>query len=100
MHTLQKIGLENNLVAVEIVNELRKNGISCENDLVSRNLKAELKYASKINAQYAVIIGEDEYKQGKVQVKDMATSEEKISSIKGLGKIFIRGVKLKNGRIF
>lgn len=86
---IAKIGLENNLVAVEIVNELRKNGISCENDLVSRNLKAELKYASKINAQYAVIIGEDEYKQGKVQVKDMATSEEKLVALKDLVKYLL-----------
>lgn len=51
--------------------ELRAQGFICEFESMGRSVKAQLKYADKINAKYVIIIGEDEIKSGKYTVKDM-----------------------------
>ena len=50
---------------------LRSKGISCDIDISNRSLKAQMKYANKINARYSITIGEDELKSGMVTLKDM-----------------------------
>lgn len=56
-----------NLLALK----LRKSGLCVQTDLVGRSVKAQLKYADKIGAKYACIIGDLEIEQGKVLVKNM-----------------------------
>jgi len=57
--------------AFKIANELRNRGISVFVDVMGRNLKKQLSFASEINADYAIIIGPDEVKRGLLTVKDM-----------------------------
>ncbi|MBQ6907541.1 MAG: histidine--tRNA ligase, partial [Clostridia bacterium] len=57
---IANIGEKADLYAQKIVNELRKNGICAEKDLLSRSLKAQMKYADKIGAKYTAVIGDDE----------------------------------------
>lgn len=65
--------------ALKLVNKLRKEGIKAEKDYMGRSLKAQMKYANKINAKYVVVLGEEEIKSRRIKVKDMNTgSEEEI----------------------
>lgn len=62
--------------AIRQVKLLRKNGIKAEKDYLGRSLKAQMKYANKINARYVVVIGEEEVKNNSIKVKDMGTGSE------------------------
>lgn len=57
----------------KIASFLRQRGISVERDLMSRNMKAQLKYASKCGSKFVIIIGEDELEKEVYIVKDMET---------------------------
>lgn len=57
-----------------LASELRRDGISCETDLMERSVKAQFKYADKIGARYVAVIGENELNEGAAEVKDMENS--------------------------
>ena len=54
---------------LKTVQDLRKAGIVAEGNMVPRSLKAQFKSADRSGAKYTVIIGEDEVKNGTVNVK-------------------------------
>jgi histidyl-tRNA synthetase len=62
--------------ALSIVSKLREGGIYAECDICARSLKAQMKYADKIGAQYTLIIGDSELDCGRAQLKNMAKSEQ------------------------
>ena len=43
---------------------------------MDRSMKAQFKYANKLNAEYTVVIGEDELRDGSAKVKNMADGIE------------------------
>lgn len=70
--------------ALRLVNLLRNNGIKAEKDFMSRSLKAQMKYANKMNARYVVVIGEDEIKNNRIKVKNMSSGAEEEIAINAL----------------
>lgn len=62
--------------AVLLANALRNEGYTAEYDLMNRSLKAQMKYANKINAAYTMVIGDNEIESGKAKLKNMSTGEE------------------------
>ncbi len=50
-------------MTVSLIYDLRKNNISCESDLLGRSLKAQMREANKLNAEYVFIIGDEEIKE-------------------------------------
>ncbi len=65
--------------ALRQINLLRNEGIKAEKDYMGRSLKAQMKYANKINARYVVVLGDEEIKSRRIKVKDMSSgSEEEI----------------------
>ena len=72
--------------AFELAEELRNDGFSIEFDLSYKKFTKQLEKASKV-ADYALILGEDEIKAGKVSVKNLATSEQKTVSREELRSI-------------
>ncbi len=60
------------LKSLEIAEQLRKNGVSCEIDHMNRSLKSQLKYADKLGAKYVAVIGSDELSSGIVNIKKMS----------------------------
>ncbi|MCF0142226.1 MAG: histidine--tRNA ligase [Parasporobacterium sp.] len=67
-----------------VVNALRSKGVRVETDYLGKSVKAQMKYANKINAPYVVILGDEELESGICKVKNMADSTEtevKISDI-------------------
>ena len=69
------MGGETLSAAAVLTEEMRSNNIAAERDISGRSVKAQLKYASKINARYALIIGQDELRDGNITVKTMSTGE-------------------------
>lgn len=61
--------------AFMLAEELRNQGLTVEFDLQSKKFTKQLEKASKV-ADYAIILGEDEIKAGKVSVKNLSTSEQ------------------------
>ncbi len=62
--------------ALEIAERLRRNGVYVECDVMGRSLKAQMKYANKLNAEYTLIIGDSEVESGVAQLRDMNTSTQ------------------------
>lgn len=56
--------------------KLREAGISATMDYKGRSMKAQMKEANRQNARFALIIGEDELKEGKFTFRNMNASEE------------------------
>lgn len=67
--------------AIELVEQLRKNNISADFDMSNKKFGKQLEKASKI-AYFALILGEDEIKNGTISVKDLSSSEQKSIPIK------------------
>ncbi len=62
--------------AMKTVNELREKGLYAECDVVSRSLKAQMKYADKIGAKYVLVVGDSELESGKAILKNMNDKED------------------------
>lgn len=59
-----------------LAQNLRKNGIKTQIDLLARNFKGQFKYADRIGAKYVLVIGEDELNTEVLTLKNMANSQQ------------------------
>ncbi len=62
--------------AFALISALRQAGIAVETDYFERSLKAQLKAADRLGAPLAVILGEDELRENKVLLRDLASGEQ------------------------
>ena len=76
------------ILTTKLVTKLRRAGISAEKDIVGRSIKAQMKYADKLGARYALIVGQNEVETGRVTVKDMQGGESFEVSLDGLTEAF------------
>ncbi|NLZ25639.1 MAG: histidine--tRNA ligase, partial [Clostridiales bacterium] len=65
---------------------LRKQGVSAESDICERSLKAQMKYADKIGAEYVIVLGSDEIKNETVKIKKMSDGSETVCSIQDIAE--------------
>lgn len=72
--------------AIEISQVLRTKGYKAETELTGRDLKGQLGYASEAQAQYVIIVGPRELKEGKVMVKNLKTEKQKAVPIDTIGQ--------------
>ena len=70
------IGITANAAALAIARLLVWRGISAQTEVTDRSLKAGLKWAGKIGAQAAVILGENEIAEGTAVVRDLERGEQ------------------------
>ena len=68
------------LDAMKLAEELREY-YSVQTNISSRSFNAQMKYANKINAEYVIVLGEDEVNNKKCKVKNMKTGEEKEANL-------------------
>ena len=61
--------------AQKLIYELRTMGISAQQDLCGRSLKAQMKYADKLGAKYSMVIGDDEISGNLAKLKNMENGE-------------------------
>ncbi|MCL2500914.1 MAG: histidine--tRNA ligase [Defluviitaleaceae bacterium] len=64
--------------------DLRQAGFYAVNDLADRSVKAQMKYADKINARYTTILGANELAQNTCTVKDMEAGQQETIPLDGL----------------
>jgi len=69
------IGLPMVRYAMSIQNNLVREGISCEVDLMERSLKKLLAQADSKNTTITVIIGERDIENGEISIRDMKTKK-------------------------
>ena len=62
--------------ALSLVERLRKGGVYAECDLMGRSLKAQMKYANKIGAEYTLIVGDSEIDADSANVRNMQNGEQ------------------------
>ncbi len=64
------------LRAVALCSEVRDEGLCALTDTVGRSLKAQMKYANKIGAEFTVVLGESELAEGRAVLKRMSDGRE------------------------
>ncbi len=66
---------DSTLYAAKIVNSMRLSEMYGQTDIVGRSVKAQMKYADKINAKYTMVLGSSEMEEGKAKLKNMQNGE-------------------------
>jgi histidyl-tRNA synthetase len=61
---------------VLLLDALRQAGIRAVGDLLDRDARAQLRYADRVGARFALILGEGEIAAGVVTVRDMKTGAQ------------------------
>ena len=69
---------------LDIMQKLRLSGISCDYSFSSKSVKNQFKLANKVNAKYAIVVGEEEFKRGMIKIKNLDTAEERESSLENI----------------
>lgn len=82
--------------AVAAATALRKAGVRTQLYGEKKKFKAKMGYADKLAVPFAVLIGEDEMKEGVLSVKDMATGEQVKLSPDETAAFIARRVAAKN----
>lgn len=62
--------------SAKIVNLLREKGLNAEVDHMNRSVKAQMKYANKIDAKFTMILGDDEINSKTAKLKRMSDGEQ------------------------
>lgn len=76
--------------AYETAYNLRKFELLSEVDYLSRSVKAQMREANKLNSKFVIMIGGDEFKNGKLVLKNMETSEQEEISLENLEEVLKR----------
>ncbi len=84
---LIRIDKELELKVSELASGLRRKGLRVEYDYLQRSVKAQMREANKFNSRFALFIGGDEYEGGKMNLKDMKTSEQKLIPVDNLSEV-------------
>lgn len=63
--------------AFAVLRALREAGIDADIDLVGRGPSKNLEHAGAVGARFAVLVGEREWEEGKVALKDLRTGEQR-----------------------
>jgi len=79
--------------AYRIVNELHLQGIRAELDYEGKSLKSQMRRADKFKAQYVLILGDEELKQGKAVLRNMETKFQEEIPIPNLVNILKEKVR-------
>jgi histidyl-tRNA synthetase len=73
--------------ALAWVQSLRERGAAIESDHQSRSLKAQMKEAARLRARWVFVLGPEEWAQGKVAVRNLATGEQEVLELEKAGAL-------------
>ncbi len=73
---------------VYLADYLRDMGFTVETDLMLRSMKAQFKYADKLNVRYVIVVGDDEIFNNQLSIKDMNTGEQRKVDYNKLAEFF------------
>ncbi len=81
------IGEMADMKAQSLVYMIRKQGISADKDHMGKSVKAQMKYANKLGAQYTIVIGQDEIDTDKAELKNMENGETQTVELSRLAEL-------------
>ena len=84
------LGDKATLKALEITKDMRAEGFGTQLDLNQRSVRAQMKYADKLNAKFNVVIGDNEVETGIATLKNMDTGEQSEISLETFVNGFYR----------
>jgi histidyl-tRNA synthetase len=91
---LVSLGEEAQDYTVTLLHQLRTAGLSAERDYLNRKIKTQFKAADRLQAKFVAVLGDDELKANKINVKNMSTGEQNevelnsfIETLKGLSRL-------------
>ena len=84
------LGDKATLRALEITKDMRAEGFGTQLDLNQRSVRAQMKYADKLNAKFNVVIGDNEVETGIAALKNMDTGEQSEISLETFVNGFYR----------
>ena len=70
----------------DVLNELKDCDVEINYEYTIKNFSSQMKKANKLNAARVLILGEDEYKNNSVSIKDFETGLQKtvkLNELKG-----------------
>lgn len=70
------VGEAASIKAAVLARDIRNSGMEAHFDTMGKSIRAQMKYANKIDAIFSVVIGDNELEEGTVKVKEMETGEE------------------------
>jgi histidyl-tRNA synthetase len=70
------LGEEAKEATFKIVHDLRREGISVDQDYAGGSMKSQMRKANKSRSRFSLIVGENEIKSGKYLLKDMENSSQ------------------------
>lgn len=73
---IASIGEAADLFAQKLTLELRRMGVRAERDIVGRSVKAQMKNADRLGAEYSIVIGDGELESGAAVLKFMREKKE------------------------
>ncbi len=82
------MGEEASTYCFELLAKLRKEKIASDMDLTGKKIQHGLQRAAALNAEYCLVIGEEELKTKKAELKNMTTRENKTISLENLLTLF------------
>jgi histidyl-tRNA synthetase len=74
--------------AVKVATTLRNAGIPTDVDLSQRTASKAMKYAGSINAENAILLKPEEWKDNKVTIRDLETGDQKEVQLENLVEFF------------
>ncbi len=81
------IPMNTNIECLKLANILREFGYKVEMEMQDKKLKKSLKYANKEKIPFVIVLGENELKNNKFNLKDMFNNKEITINLNNLSKI-------------
>ena len=78
------------LKALELSSALRAQGYTVNVDIAGRSIKAQMKYANKINSEFTVVLGDNELDEGTAKLKNMQDGTETVVTLENFDEGFER----------
>lgn len=86
------IGEEMVSKALSIAQQLRREGLAVEMEIMGRTISRALRDAHRRKVTYAVILGSKELKEGKVMLRDMKNRQQSPINIETLSETLLKGL--------
>ncbi|RCW52915.1 histidine--tRNA ligase [Halanaerobium sp. ST460_2HS_T2] len=80
------IGEQAKKESFKLLDQLRNNGFRTEIDYLGRSVGSQMKSADRMNAEYTIIIGEDELNKNSATIRNMKSGDEKEIQLSNLLK--------------
>lgn len=70
------MGEDGKIEAFKLANNLRKEGLKCDCDHMNKKVKAQMRYANKVEASYTIVLGDSELENREAKLKRMSDGEQ------------------------